>query len=480
MNAGVGGMRAANNEARDFARERPENAEELVNLVASWGLEVADRGGAEGDAPTPGLILAAGGGEPVELKGMSFRLSISLRGYAAREWAGTLQPADCAREEDESSGERLRMHPMKFYLLLSGLSKRARDPEVTTGERGEAAQELCDHLAQINSREPDGVSLLAWIYLRRRSASVEPEARRDTAILPALPRITAGDPHPDLVRGRDFLDAGAKELPTWERKSEVTSPVMEFVDRSGLPIRSKGRGAPVAARFAIQALLSFPHSERGRGRAHMALTVRDFTDAFYPNYRRGRHWPKLREAMLEADQSAIVMEDSKAWPFRFLVLDRLPPVEEGAPDDIVSFEVRLPPGIANGPPIDLEALNRLGARSSPEYFALLGASAANYHPGRTRVPIGKGQWRWSRKHGDYPVLSLADLRRLAFGPASRKNHMNAQIVGAYANLPGWKLLEGQRDRKTGKEGYRLVCEFNSDSERSDVSTGENERVNRGK
>ena len=301
-------------------------------------------------------------------------------------------------------------------------------------------------------------------------AEVKPETRKDYAIFPVLARIEAGEVHPDLLRGLRFLGNAAPtdappELPIWGKPpDDKLSPLLEFIDASGLPIRSQGKGAPVGVRFAVRALLAFPHNERWRRRARLALRLGDLTGALFPNYRRGRDWPKLRAAILQADHAAIRLEATKAWGFRFLVMERLPTLYEGAPDDVVSFEIRLPPGTADGPIIDLEAIDALGVQSSPRYFAYLGAHSVNWLPGRTRVPVAKGRggkWvksGWRHDAALYPVLTYADLRRIAYGSQDQKHRTRKDIQDAFTDLPGLVLLRDQQDRQTGVTGFRLVPE----------------------
>lgn len=314
-------------------------------------------------------------------------------------------------------------------------------------------------------KHPLGVLVEAW--QDRAMVVIAPEKRRDTVILPVMPRIEAGDLHPDLVNGKRL--AGVEEaedsfhqLPMWEERDDLKfSPLLEIVDKSGLPIRSKGRGAPLATRFAIEAVLCFPYAVRHRGRAQMAMTVRDFTKRFMPHYKRGKHWQRFREELLRAEEALVVLD--KAWAWRILSLYNVPLPEAGSLDDILSFEVRLPPGTAAGPAIDLPALHRLGRESSPRYFGYLGANAINWHPGVTRVPAAPkgrgGKWRrgaWSRRIQGYPVLTHHDLRRIAFGLRDRKNRTRAEIEAAFADLPGLSLLSGQFDAESATKGFRVV------------------------
>ena len=54
------------------------------------------------------------------------------------------------------------------------------------------------------------------------------------------------------------------------------------------------------------------------------------------------------------------------------------------------------------------------------------------------------------------MLTLADLRRLAFGAADAKHRSHAEIVAPWENLPDVRLLPDATAPSTGVRGFRLL------------------------
>ena len=79
--------------------------------------------------------------------------------------------------------------------------------------------------------------------------------------------------------------------------------------------------------------------------------------------------------------------------------------------------------------MDLPWLDRMGVTSGPAWCAYIAARSLIWQPGRTRrIVPATGRWSWSRNPDDYPVVPLADLRRLAFGVLDRKNRSRAEVL----------------------------------------------------
>ena len=79
----------------------------------------------------------------------------------------------------------------------------------------------------------------------------------------------------------------------------------------------------------------------------------------------------------------------------------------------------------------------------------------------TRVPVkgggGSPRWGWTHDPDAYPIFTLADRRRLAFGPADTKHRTRGEIDRAWSNLPGLVVVDpGAVDPGTGAAGWRIL------------------------
>ena len=127
-------------------------------------------------------------------------------------------------------------------------------------------------------------------------------------------------------------------------------------------------------------------------------------------------------------------------------------------DDLVVIDLAPPPGAASGSTADLPALDRMGVSSGPQWYAYLAGRSLVWTLGTTRRPVPKvpGQYGWSRDPYDYPVLTLADLRRFAFGANDEKHRTQRAILAPWETLPDVVIASNQIDARTGVRGYRLL------------------------
>ena len=246
-------------------------------------------------------------------------------------------------------------------------------------------------------------------------------------------------------------------------------PLLEIVDRTGVPIRSRGRGAPLEARLLVRGgLLMIRPEDRRLETVRIAVTVRELLDGLWPPRRdkRGKldrdvrhNWPKLLDALYRARDWTVPDADGGRWfP---MALRRLPPsAADGTPalDDLVVLDLAPPPGAVHGSSVDLPWLDRMGVTSGPQWRAYIAGRSLIWTPGTTRRPVpqtaGK-RYGWSRSPEDYPVLTLNDLRRLAFGDRDAKNRTRAAILAPWQDLPDLTLVEAT-DPRTGVRGWRLL------------------------
>ena len=299
--------------------------------------------------------------------------------------------------------------------------------------------------------------------------TVEIETRADSRILPVknAKRASVVESRTERLRGQLFgqLDRPPEQelplLPDGRKHHNHRVPLLELCDAAGLPVRNPGHGAPLDLRLLIRANLSVRQEDFKLSNVRLALRVRELHMGLWPSkFRLAQHWPKLAEALMRAHNYHIPDGHGGRWfP---LALVRLPVLDHRKlphPDDMVVFDLRLPKGATTGPMIDLPVLDRMGMKSGPAYRAYIAASTLTWRPGVTRRPNPEmaGRFGWSRNLDDYPVLTLDELRWHAFGPEDRRNNRTkAAILKPWQDLPGFRLLRNQRDRKTGITGWRIV------------------------
>ena len=301
---------------------------------------------------------------------------------------------------------------------------------------------------------------------QNRPATVRAETRRDTRILSTM----RAESRPERRRGMLFggLTEGRQaqaELPLFEAVSpRKTVPILDLADAAGVPVMAQGRGAPLAARLFVRAGLSVEPTDRRRDSVRVALTVRELRNGLFP---RGaskwgeRDWPRLKDALMGARDYTVRLPDGGRW---FMLALRQLPAEDahGLPglDDHVVFDLAYPPGATDGPLLDLQTMDALSVESAPRWRAYIAAHALAWDPGKTRRPIpgsGKRHYGWSRNAADYPILTIDDMRRLAFGEADRKNRTHAEIEAPWSDLPGLVVADRSAlDPKTGEVGWRIM------------------------
>ena len=160
------------------------------------------------------------------------------------------------------------------------------------------------------------------------------------------------------------------------------------------PSRGGGRGAPLALRLFIEAVLAVDLQDRGDGQpVALDLTLRELLARLYPGPRPhpARYWPRLMAAAEALDNTRIPWHnpDTGNGGLRRVVSMGDIPRGPDALDDLVSFTVRLPPGSGPGPVVP-PSLGAWGTRSAPAYYALLNLAYRWWQPGVTRHPTGRG------------------------------------------------------------------------------------------
>ena len=125
------------------------------------------------------------------------------------------------------------------------------------------------------------------------------------------------------------------------------------------------------------------------------------------------------------------------------------------------LDVAFPEGATSGPPVLLPDMDALMVTSAARWRAYIAAHCVAWIPGTTRAPVVRGRRRvggytWARDVSAYPVLTLDDMRRLAFGN-DRHTRERSKVREAFRDLPGLVVLdEHSVDERTGEVGFRVV------------------------
>jgi len=168
----------------------------------------------------------------------------------------------------------------------------------------------------------------------------------------------------------------------------------------GRGVEQRGRGAPLALRIWVEAVLSVNLSDRRH--INGAATLEFPLKAIYPNGipKRVEYYPRL-----EAAQEALAKREAKIpW-------EEPTTKQQGARhvvliNDIVTGRnphlrviVDLPPGAITGPTVS-PRLAYWGVTAAPHYRALLGLAYRWWKPGQTHYPVGSGRNRYWRETQD--------------------------------------------------------------------------------
>ena len=313
---------------------------------------------------------------------------------------------------------------------------------------------------------------LVAAWQRLAPVSVEPERRADRRLLPTL-QVVGPSVERDrgarlfggLLDGRGATPADST-LPLWPAPARYRVPLLDLSEAAGAPLRSTGKGAPLDLRLLVHAVLAVGHEDRGLPVVRMAVRVGDLLDGLYPRggvrpqRRMAQHWPAIEAALMRLRDYVVPDADDGRW--FIAALRRMPSAAGVVPasmDAPVVIDVSLPPSWSpNGPPVALPWLTAAGVRSGPLYRAYIAAQTLLWQPGRTRRPVpgARGRWGWSRNPADFPVLTVDDLRALAFGRGDAKNRTRAELVAPWANLPGAHVEADATDPRTGAVGWRLL------------------------
>ena len=109
-------------------------------------------------------------------------------------------------------------------------------------------------------------------------------------------------------------------------------------------------------------------------------------------------------------------------------------------------------------------MDSLSVESAARWRAYIGASVLAWQPGITRVPARRGgRFGWTRNRNAYPILTVEDRRRLAFGAGDLKHRTRAEIDAAFRNLPDLVVVSENESRDaTGEIGWMVLPRIAAD------------------
>ncbi len=310
----------------------------------------------------------------------------------------------------------------------------------------------------------------AWI---RRPPAVPADTRPD----PLVPVVHSVQEATERRAGRllafggivDARDPPPGQLPLLLAPEGPHVPLLDLCDAYGVPTMTRGRGAPLELAIYIGACILTPYDFRAKP-ACIVTTVRELRAFLFgsawrpgPTGNRPGDWRRVRDAALHASRLWIpIPHPAGGAPdlWKAVVVRKIPPAHYHSDhlDREVIFEVRLPPGASDGPPIDRDVLTRLRRESGPRFRAYIAAHSVAWIPGRTRIPHhGGGPPRiWCGDQTRYPVLTASDRRRFAFGVGDKRNRTRHDIDAPWSNLPGSVIITRKASTADGRRGWIIV------------------------
>ena len=307
-------------------------------------------------------------------------------------------------------------------------------------------------------KHPEGPLVRAFLKLPPK---VEANTRND----PIMPVVQSVAESPERTAGRlafgGLLEAGddppQADLPLFPETEAPRVGLLEAVNRHGVRVMARGRGAPLPLRVFVGSAILTPQAVR-TGRAVLATTVREFRDFAFPKrWQAGRDWPRLRTSLLEAGD--LWTPDGRGGLWKPLAVRRIPGSERPGLDEEILLDVWLPPGSQSGPPIDRWELALLGVESAPKFLAYIAAHSVAWLPGKTRIPHPKNRrvTIWTGNRNQYPILSTADRDRLAFGSKQTIRARSRKTKDApWGELPGVEILSTTEIAQDGRRGWLIV------------------------
>lgn len=219
---------------------------------------------------------------------------------------------------------------------------------------------------------------------------------------------------------------------------------------------TQGRGAPLALRLFVEAVLTVPRDQRS-GVTRIALTLRDWRDWLWANggVSLAKAWPRLKRALVLVHNARIPWHDADVGGLWSAV--RVVNVPRGAVclDDHLVFDVELPPGSDRGPWVNRPRLRLWGMHSAPAYRAMLGLATLWNTYGTTRVKR-RGRMVTTRIRATRPTVRRDD--------AGQVLDARGQVLtgrGGYPVRSNWDsraVRTGTRERNPAADRYPVLSD----------------------
>ena len=288
--------------------------------------------------------------------------------------------------------------------------------------------EKLHELGESLDRPPGGKSLL-WAIMTRIGRQLLTRNDHDDRLFPnvwAKRENDSGGNYP-AMKWAGIRNRGQLEFPSFgDTENGIVQQVLP-PELYELPHRSRGRGAPLARRIFVNAILDVPQSEwQSVEPLNLPpMSFGRFLQGLYPpseksgriNWNPGKNLDDMLEAfdVLTSRQALVGWEDPDTGiGGADLVVIPLTRPRDGHVDDIVRLQVNLPPGTGDrGVIFDRPALIQAGARSAPAFDLATSLAPLWSVPGKTRIPKG-GTWLQVRKSERYPEVSDAMLAAMTY------------------------------------------------------------------
>lgn len=250
----------------------------------------------------------------------------------------------------------------EFYKVCTLVSKLLEEDEIATTPK------LAHPLTPLVFEWVDG-------YIRNWIPETEPERRKNQILprdLPNSPQTTIRERLPVglLFNQGETEDIKQMMLPGFYGEESPIVPALPldiYEVSDGIPMQA-GRGAPLAQRLWINAILAYPMAERqSDGARKLKTSLRDLKDWVYPNnWNRTRYLPRIIEALDELHNIRTRWQ-RRRWS---LVQVHALPDLDARLDDPLPLIVRLPDGMSGyGALIDVEVLRLVGVKSAAQFRA---------------------------------------------------------------------------------------------------------------
>ena len=299
----------------------------------------------------------------------------------------------------------------------------------------------------------------AW---QARPTPVEPNTRPDRTLPARIAMIDPGDRRAGglFTPAMHSLD-GQPPLPGFGEYMPKSTPALylQLYDLGVGKVAGErgGHAAPLALRLWVEAILSVGLSDRLRNHpVAMDISLRDLLAKLYPNRRPSpaEYWPRLMAAVeaLDSEQARIPWEDpvTGRGGLRRVVSMGDIPRGAGALDDLVTLIVHMPPGAHEGPIVSPN-LPQWGVKSAAAYRALIGLAFRWWHPGVTRLPVGRGKrrhWYQSDNPKHYDKLTDAEAVALCFPTSARAQRRN--LIPEAWRVLSKLVVEGEARKEEGR------------------------------